>query len=299
MRLLLVYAAFVPAALGAQGTKAAAPKAGPISAGGSSTARTVAPAPVPAPATIAAAKPGSTPAAAAAAAKPGTTAPATVAAKPGTATPATTVATKPGAAPAAPATVAAKPGTPATPAKGAATPVPVGKGAVVAAAGTAAAAAAAVAANKAGAAPATTAPAATAATAKGAATPAVANGAAAPASAQAATGASITIDRELYSYERGGRRDPFSSLLQSDDLKPAVSDLKLIGVVLDPRGRNSIAVMRDLSTKELYRVRPGQSVGRLRVTQISQRSVTFLIEEFGVTRQETLSLKDANNARNP
>lgn len=271
MRLLLVIAACVPAAIGAQGTKAAVPKAGPITAGGSSTARTVAPAPA-------------TPAPTSAAAKPG-------------ATPATTAAAKPGTTPAAPATVAAKPGTPAAaPAaaltKGATTPPPVGKGAAVAAAGTAAAAA--LAAPKPGAAPATS-----AAPPKGAATPAVANGAAAPANAQAATGASITIDRELYNYERGGRRDPFSSLLQSDDLKPAVSDLKLIGVVLDPRGRNSIAVMRDLSTKELYRVRPGQSVGRLRVTQITQRSVTFLIEEFGVTRQETLSLKDANNARNP
>ncbi len=266
MRVLFAIATLVPAALGAQGAKAAAPKAGPITAGGSSTARTVAEAPAPA---AASAKPGAAPA-----------------------TPAT---------PAAPATVAAKPGTkPATPPTVAAKPVPPAalpaKGAAVVAAG-AAAAAAAAAATKPGAAPA---PAAT--PAKGAATPTVATGAtpaSAPASAQSATGASITIDRELYTYERGGRRDPFSSLLQSDDLKPAVSDLKLIGVVLDPRGRNSIAVMRDLSTKELYRVRPGQSVGRLRVTQISQRSVTFLIEEFGVTRQETLSLKDANTVRNP
>jgi hypothetical protein len=70
-------------------------------------------------------------------------------------------------------------------------------------------------------------------------------------------------------------------------------------VVLDPRGRNSIAVMRDLQTKEIYRVRPGQSVGRLRVTNIAQRSVTFLIEEFGVTRQETLSLRDSTTARTP
>jgi hypothetical protein len=261
MRVLFAFAVALPAALGAQGTKGAAPKATPtIIAGGSSTARATTSAPAtaaPAPATTAAATP-------AKGAAPATT-PATVAAKPA-------------AAPAAPA---------ATPAKGA-----------VVAAGAAAAGAAAATAAKPGAAAA----APPAAPTKGAAAPAAAAGAAAaaaPANAQAATGASITIDRELYNYERGGRRDPFSSLLQSDDLKPAVADLKLIGVVLDPRGRNSIAVMRDVSTKELYRVRPGQSIGRLRVTQISQRSVTFLIEEFGVTRQETLSLKDANTARNP
>ncbi len=237
MRPILLLTLALPAALAAQGAKPT-PK-GPITAGGSSTARTVAPAPVAAPAPA-----------------PGK---GTVAAAP----------TK-GAAPAVAAKPAAPTAAPAAPAKGAA---------VVA--GAAAAAAAAK-------------PAAPATTPATAAAPA-----SAPANAQAPTGASITIDRETYGYERGGRRDPFTSLLQSDELRPSISDLKLIGVVLDPRGRNSIAVMRDLSTKELYRAKPGQSLGRLRVTSINQRSVTFLIEEFGTTRQETLTLRDSTTARKP
>lgn len=266
MRILLALAIALPGALGAQASKSAAPKSGPITAGGSSTARTASPAPPSAASIRAAATP-------AMAGKPGA-APLTPSGKP------TAVASAPATSPASPKSA---------PATG--TPAPGAKAAAVAAAGVAAAAA-----TKGTAAPAKSAP----APAVVSAAPAIGSAAAAtPANAQAAAGASITIDRELFHYERGGRRDPYGSLLQSDELKPAVSDLKLIGVVLDPRGRNSIAVMRDLSTKELYRVRPGQSVGRLRVTQINQRSVTFLIEEFGATRQETLSLRDSTTARTP
>ena len=78
-----------------------------------------------------------------------------------------------------------------------------------------------------------------------------------------------------------------------------MSDLKLVGIIVDPRGRNSIAVLHDLSTKEMYRLRNGATIGRLRVTQISQRSVTFVIEEFGVSRQEVLSLRDSTSVRRP
>ena len=266
MRILLALVIALPGALGAQASKSAAPKPGPITAGGSSTARTASPAPPSAASGRAAGTP-------AMAGKPGA-APLTPSGKP------TAVASTPATSPASPKSV---------PTTG--SPAPGAKAAAVAAAGVAAAAA-----TKGTAAPAKSAP----APAVVSAAPAIGSAAAAtPANAQAAAGASITIDRELFHYERGGRRDPYGSLLQSDELKPAVSDLKLIGVVLDPRGRNSIAVMRDLSTKELYRVRPGQSVGRLRVTQINQRSVTFLIEEFGATRQETLSLRDSTTARTP
>ena len=250
MRVLFMLALVLPGALAAQATKAAPKAAGPITAGGSSSAKTAAP-----PTAPVAGTPKGAPSTSSAASRPGAMTP-----------PAPVVATKPGAAIA-----------------------PAVKGAAVAAAP--AAVAATVAAAKPGAA------------GKAAAAPAVSPAAAAttsaPASAQAVAGAMITIDREVYGYERGGRRDPYASLLQSDELRPSVSDLKLIGVVLDPKGRNSIAVMRDLSTKELYRVRPGQSVGRLRVTQISQRSVTFLIEEFGATRQETFSLRDSTTSRIP
>ena len=103
--------------------------------------------------------------------------------------------------------------------------------------------------------------------------------------------------REIFSYERGGRRDPFESLMNSGELRPLISDLKLVSVVLDPSGRNSVAILRDLNSKEQYRVRVGQTLGRMRVARIAQKSVTFTIEEFGYSRQQELSLGDSNQER--
>jgi hypothetical protein len=102
----------------------------------------------------------------------------------------------------------------------------------------------------------------------------------------------VGFRREAFSYERSGRRDPFLSLLHSHDLRPMINDLKLVAVLYDPVGR-SWAVMRDMTTKEQYRVKVGQQLGRMRVTQIHPKSVTFTIEEIGFSRQQTLALNDS------
>ena len=101
------------------------------------------------------------------------------------------------------------------------------------------------------------------------------------------------LEREVFRYERGGRRDPFLSLISSGDLRPMLTDLQLTTVLYDPAGR-SVAVLRDLSTKEQYRVRVGQTLGRMRVARIDAKSITFTIEEYGYSRQETLRLADPN-----
>lgn len=102
----------------------------------------------------------------------------------------------------------------------------------------------------------------------------------------------VGFRREAFSYERSGRRDPFLSLLHSHDLRPMINDLKLVAVLYDPVGR-SWAVMRDMTTKEQYRVKVGQQLGRMRVSQIHPKSVTFTIEEIGFSRQQTLALNDS------
>ena len=65
----------------------------------------------------------------------------------------------------------------------------------------------------------------------------------------------------------------------------------------DESGRNSVAVLRDIGTKDQYRVRVGQSLGRMRVSSITPRTIVFTIEEFGYSRQETLALGDSNKER--
>jgi hypothetical protein len=105
------------------------------------------------------------------------------------------------------------------------------------------------------------------------------------------------LEREVFRYERSARRDPFVSLMASGDLRPVITDLRVSVIVHDPGGRNSVAVIRDMSTKEQYRVRVGSSLGRVRVSRIDPKSVTFTIEEFGYSRQETLGLGDPNKER--
>ena len=106
----------------------------------------------------------------------------------------------------------------------------------------------------------------------------------------------IALSREVFSYEAGGRRDPFKSLLVSGELRPMISDLKLVTILYDPTGR-SVAILRDLGTKEQHRVRVGQTLGRMRVSQILPDAITFTIEEFGYSRQEAMALNNTPKAR--
>jgi hypothetical protein len=105
------------------------------------------------------------------------------------------------------------------------------------------------------------------------------------------------FEREVFSYAPSGRRDPFVSLMTSGDLRPVITDLYVAGIVFDDSGRNSVAVLVDGSSKEQYRARVGMSLGRMRVARIDPKSVTFTIEEFGFSRQETLPLGDPNKVR--
>jgi len=106
------------------------------------------------------------------------------------------------------------------------------------------------------------------------------------------------VTREVYSYGGVGRRDPFYSLILTDDLRPLIGDLKLVGILYEPSGRRTVAIMRDLQTNAQYRVTNGQSLGRMRVTQIRQRAVLFTIEEFGLSRQDSLVWTDTLKVRN-
>ncbi|HST06687.1 MAG TPA: hypothetical protein VLJ83_00855 [Gemmatimonadaceae bacterium] len=104
------------------------------------------------------------------------------------------------------------------------------------------------------------------------------------------TAPKVLINREVFQYEGDGRRDPFVSLLTTSDLKPMLTDLKLVGVAYDPRGQNSVAVLRDVTSKDQYKVRVGQTIGRMRVAAIQPKAVIFTIEEFGYSRQELLPI---------
>ena len=106
------------------------------------------------------------------------------------------------------------------------------------------------------------------------------------------------LTREVFSYDGGGRRDPFTSLVRTGALRPHISELSLVVVIVQSSGGKGVATIRDNTTKDQYVVRVGDSLGRYRVVQIDSKAVTFAIEEFGFSRQEKLAMGDTTKARN-
>ncbi|HEU5170188.1 MAG TPA: hypothetical protein VFU46_06605 [Gemmatimonadales bacterium] len=107
-----------------------------------------------------------------------------------------------------------------------------------------------------------------------------------------AAGAETALLRETFTYG-GAPRDPFASLIKTAHAGPELADLQLVGIYEDLRySGNSIAVLRE-RTKDgkRHKLRVGDQVGRLRVTQIRPKDVVFTIQDFGYERQETLSLR--------
>ena len=105
------------------------------------------------------------------------------------------------------------------------------------------------------------------------------------------------VTREVFAYDAAGRRDPFYSLILTDDLRPLLSDLKLVGVLYAPGGNRSVAIFRDVLTNAQYRVQPGAALGRMRVAQIKPKGVIFTIDEFGLSRQDSLMMTDTTKVR--
>ena len=101
-----------------------------------------------------------------------------------------------------------------------------------------------------------------------------------------------SLMRETFAYG-GAPRDPFASLIKTAHAGPELGDLQLVGIYEDLRySGNSIAVLRE-KTKEgrRHKLRVGDQLGRLRVTQIRPKDVVFTVQDFGYERQETLSLR--------
>lgn len=111
----------------------------------------------------------------------------------------------------------------------------------------------------------------------------------------------MTLQREVFSYSAGGRRDPMVSLMNTAEIRPLITEVQVIGIVYDEEGMNHMAILRNtVDKKTMYHVKIGQMLGRMKVTQITRREVVFTIDEFGFSRQERLSVKpDTTAARTP
>lgn len=117
--------------------------------------------------------------------------------------------------------------------------------------------------------------------------------------AQAAADSAVVYEREVFDYSRGGRADPFRSLLDDAELGVRLEDLSLQGVMVGGDPSQSVAVLSRVGTNRPLRVRVGDRVGGIRILSIEQRLVQVLVEEFGVARRGTLELKSVTQKGTP
>lgn len=101
----------------------------------------------------------------------------------------------------------------------------------------------------------------------------------------------IIYRREVFQYPRGARPDPFRSLVGTGALGVRIEDVTLRGVVHDPDRRQSVAILVVAGSDRPIRARVGDRVGGMRILAIHPRRVDLLVEEFGVTRRESLHLR--------
>lgn len=101
------------------------------------------------------------------------------------------------------------------------------------------------------------------------------------------------LERETFSYVSGARRDPFRPLEAGAELGPQFQDLELAGIIYSP-GTSSIVVLVDRSTKRRYRVWEGDIVGGAQLLDVTPDEAVFVVTVFGVSRQETLRLKNTD-----
>lgn len=99
------------------------------------------------------------------------------------------------------------------------------------------------------------------------------------------------LTREVFEYPGAGRRDPFKPLDAGDELGPRFEDLELRGIIYSSEA-GSVIVLVDRSTQRRYRVWEGDVLGDAELLDVTPDAAVFMVTVFGVSRQETLRLKN-------
>ncbi len=99
------------------------------------------------------------------------------------------------------------------------------------------------------------------------------------------------LEREVFDYPAAGRRDPFKPLEAGDQLGPRFEDLELSGIIYSSEA-GSLVVLVDRSTQRRYRVWEGDVLGGAELLDVTPDAAVFMVTVFGVSRQETLRLKN-------
>ena len=112
------------------------------------------------------------------------------------------------------------------------------------------------------------------------------------------SGAAALYEREVFSYERAGRVDPFRSLLDDAELGIRFEDLSLRGIVHHTEAGRSVAVLARAGSERRIQARVGDRFGSVRIAAIHPDRVDLVIEELGVVRRETLHIQKTPTGEN-
>ena len=107
------------------------------------------------------------------------------------------------------------------------------------------------------------------------------------------------LDREVFVYPGGDRRDPFRQLLPEDSTGPRFEELRLIGLIHSPDPRVSVALVA-LSTasapaptgigEQIFRLRQDVVLGDVRVVRVEQEYLIVEVSRFGMEERLELHL---------
>lgn len=96
--------------------------------------------------------------------------------------------------------------------------------------------------------------------------------------------------REVFSYQRGGRPDPFQPLLTAAELGFRVEDLRLTSIIYSPETIRSVAVFAEGDSARRYRMHQGQKLGTMTVLRIYPNRVDVRVDEFGGSHLQSIPL---------
>lgn len=108
-----------------------------------------------------------------------------------------------------------------------------------------------------------------------------------------------SLDREVFAYPGGDRRDPFDPLLPGSSAGTSFEDLRLIGVIHSPGGGGSVALVSSgpaspaaatATGERTFRLRQDVVLGDMRVLRVERESVIVEIRRFGLGEQRALRL---------
>ena len=107
------------------------------------------------------------------------------------------------------------------------------------------------------------------------------------------------LDREVFAYPGGDRRDPFARPLPGNSAETRFEDLRLIGVIHSPNARESVALVSSrtaipaaatTSGERAFRLRQDSVLGDMRVLRVEREYVIVEIRRLGLAEQRELHL---------